>query len=1109
GTYHLRDAAFDGRIEKGLLKLTRGDFDGVAGPLSATGTIDLVGGPLSLDVEGTLSAEQITALGIEGLSQDGRADLTITSNLKTDDGRFRLGGRVRYAPFTYTPDVRVETLTAELSGWTKGGDFAFRVGLEGEGGLAYGLGMATLAGQDIDVRKTPSGLVASGPVTLGGVELPSGAGRFERAQVGFEANLPTTGPRVVDATIGLGAFDLQTFLGSDGTARVHMVDDVVDFDVGLDDGDRQFLRTAGTFDLGASHLRTSRFELAPTPRLSWVGNGPLELTLVEGGVSGSRISLRGSHGDLDVSGDLATVGKVDGRVKVVGLQLDALAELFPDAFDGLSGVLRLDSTITGPAESPTLDGLVDLEGFWMEGVARWLDVDGTFRGEGGDVRLDLALGAAGTPLGALHGTLPVDLDLAAPGLAPARAVDLGIDVAPGLLERLEQVTTSELGVPEGELSAHIDVNGALRDPAFRIRGVVESAVPGWIEPGRVEVDVSRQASTLSGWTAVREGIADRAQVTLTGDTRMSEVFASAFGETEVAPDTSDLELWVDDMVVHAELDHLPTHSLLAVADLEVPATGDLVGALVASGSPYTPRIDGEMRWESGSVGDVAVDVGHLLLRPVDGGLDVQLDLQFQDGSLLVEGKAPLAIDLREDASTWTAGDLDLHIEAVDMPLALASVVDGVGNPAGKLAASGTVKGTIADPLVELDASVDGGRFVYEPLGLQVSDLVMEAEGRGRRVKLTRLVARTEPLNRIGVFDENRASLVRMTGAANLDQGALDELSARVTLDDAWLMGTYDTAMRVAGDVRVSGAWPALNVDGKVELVNGRYVYRADDAVAAAPLQPVPELVIHRAGESRTFTVPTTPPVYESFDIDLAIDLKRNLEVVAVTPFFDDLGKLTATITQANVNARVGGDVRVGLNPDASWRVGGEVDVVDGTVQVLRTKFRLDDGTITLFPDDLGESPLDLSAESHVQDTTIDLRISGTVDEPSLAATSDGFDDTQVLVMLITGKSVASLTSTQGQAASQDAALAAAALLTSSVFSGAAAGALSFEADGSVRVGAPWSASIFSELVLRPFADQDENVVSFALEWALVRGLLLQAGAGDRYQWLDASWETRF
>ena len=87
--------------------------------------------------------------------------------------------------------------------------------------------------------------------------------------------------------------------------------------------------------------------------------------------------------------------------------------------------------------------------------------------------------------------------------------------------------------------------------------------------------------------------------------------------------------------------------------------------------------------------------------------------------------------------------------------------------------------------------------------------------------------------------------------------------------------------------------------------------------------------------------------------------------------------------------------------------------------------------------------------------------------------------------------------------------AAAALLTSSVFSGAAAGALSFEADGSVRVGAPWSASIFSELVLRPFADQDENVVSFALEWALVRGLLLQAGAGDRYQWLDASWETRF
>jgi hypothetical protein len=563
------------------------------------------------------------------------------------------------------------------------------------------------------------------------------------------------------------------------------------------------------------------------------------------------------------------------------------------------------------------------------------------------------------------------------------------------------------------------------------------------------------------------------------------------------------------MLVSAVLEDVPANSLLAAMGNEQPLTGTLDGTFVASGDPLVPVLQGDVRWSNGTIGDVVLDDANVAIRSTDDGLTLTSAARLGEGTLGVNGRLPVVVDLGADAGEWIRGPLDLTVDGAKLPLGLASLVEGVAHPAGTFEVDGTVKGTFAEPDLDLQVAIDEGRLDYEPLGLALSDITVRAKGQGRRLKIEQMVARSQPLHPIGLLDENRASLIQVTGAANVEKGALAELSAAVVLKDAWVMGTYDTAMRVGGSVRMSGAWPALNVDGKLDLVNGRYVYRSDDAVVAAPLQPTEQLVIHRNGTPFMFRAPAYSPVYEQFDIDLGINLKRNLEVVAVTPFFDDLGQLTASLTQANINSRIGGEVQVGLNDDASWRVGGEVDVVDGTIQVLRSKFRLDSGTITLVPYDVSTSPLDLSATSNIQDVTVDLRITGTVGDPSLSTTADGYDETQVMVMLLTGQSVDGLTGNQGQAAQQSTAMAAAALLTSTVFSGSAAGALSIEADGSIRVGAPWSSTVFSELVLRPFADSDENVVSLALEWALIRKLLLEAGAGDRYQWADISWETRF
>jgi hypothetical protein len=1109
GTYALRDTAMTGRLAGGVLTLTEGAFDGVAGPLNATGAIDLVNGPLELDVTGRLSSAQLAALGVTDLGPDGRVDLRVTSNLKQDDGRFRLGGTVRWAPFAYTDDVRIDQLVARVSGTTQGGDASVSLSLEGEGLDAYGVTAETLAADGLAVERTAAGLTVVGPVALTPLTLP-GAGTFREATMEVDVALPTDDERVIDAAVQLGPFDLQTFLGSGGTARIGLVGDLASFDVDLDNGSFPFLDTRGTFDLSTQRLATNRFDLAPTARLAWTSSGPVELTLIDGGIADARIRLRGIHGDIDVLGTLATEGRVDGEVRAIGLELDALSELFPDSFDGLAGQLTLELAASGDAADPDLTGRYDLQGLWVSEAVRWLDAQGTFDAHDGALAVDADLGRVGESLGRVHGTIPMVLDLAAPGPDPDGPVDLEVSVYAGPLARLEDVAAAELGLPEGRISGTVGLTGALVDPDFTVTGIVETAVGNWRDPGRVEIDLARTGDTLGGRLDVREGLARRVRIDADGQTEASRVFASFFDRGEPV-DTADLTVWWDDVTVMASTDRMPVASAVTAGGLDLPVDGVLTGVLHATGSPYTPVLDGEFRWSGGSVSDVPVEVADLLVRPApDGGLELRLEADFSPTELLlVEGTLPVAIDLHADTSSWTDGPLDLHIDGNGIPLGLVGAVEGVSSVRGTVDVDGTVGGTFADPDLDLSGTVRNGRLDYEPLGLAMSRIEASFAGRGRRLKLSSLTARTLPLNPIGLLDENRASVLQVTGTASLDRGALDELSGVVHLGDAWVMGTYDTALRMSGDVRLSGRWPALNVDGSLELANGRYVYRADDAVVAAPLQPAEQLVIHRDGTSFAFRPPEEAPVYEAFDIDLDVDLKRNLEVVAVTPFFDDLGQLTASLTQANVTSRVGGELSVGLNDDTSWRVGGELDVLDGTIQVLRTKFRLNSGRVSLVPDEVGASPLDLSATSTLADATIDLRIGGTVDDPSLTATSEGHDETQVLVMLLTGRSVKGLTSNQGQAASQDAALAAAALITSSVFSGAAAGALSIEADGSVRVGAPWSSTVFSELVLRPFADADENRVSIAIEWALVRQLLLDAGAGDRYQWSDVSWETRF
>jgi hypothetical protein len=1121
GQYELEDADVAGRIEGGVLTLERGAFVGLAGALDATGTIDLVEGPLGIAVKGRIDPAEIAELGIAGIGGSGTADLRITGDLKRDATRYGVRGQVVMAPLSYTENVRFERLVADVSGEVVQTDFYFDIDAVGTNGMAYGLEMDGLDAPGLRVTSVARDLAATGPAHVVRPRYP-GVGVFEHADVEFEARLPAVGEQQVTAGVALGAFDLQTFPGSGGVATVELVGDQVAYDVVLDAWGREFAASTGTFDLQTASLDAARLRIAPTPRLAWTSEGPLRATFVDGGVRDLSATLRGLHGDLLASGDLGTRGVLDGEVQVAKLQLDALAELFPDQFSGLSGVADLQATLTGDASDPRAVGTLDVDGLWLEGVARWLDVAGAFSLEGGIVDTDLDIGSAGAPLADVDGTIPVLADLGgSPGLDPEREVALEAVLRPGSLERIENVYPEDLGIPEGSGSAWVGVSGRLANPTFRVSGVIETPVEGWQDPGRIEIDVQRDGDDITAWADLREGLAERTRVTGGGITRMEDLFTAFFAGEEL-PDTTDLELYVDNMAVSAVLAGLPADSVVRAAGLGVDARGEIVGGITASGSPWTPTLSGGLHWYDASVGNEPLDGAYITAVPhdsdgVDGpdGLMIDSAVGFTEGGLAVRGPIPVRIDLREEVATWTDGELALDVSGEGVPLGLLSVIDRqIVDAEGVLAVDGTIEGTLDRPIPKLSGAIVDGALTYTPVGLRVFEINGTLTAGERRVRLPELTARTMPINSVGILDQSRASRIRVLGTANID-AQRPILSARVQMDQAWVLGTFETTARVDGDLVVSGPWPELTIttpDGPLEVVSARVIYNSANAEVAGPVRLSDAIVLHRDGMSTRTERVEELPFYAPFTVDASVDLKRNVEVIAAVPFFDQLGSVTANLTRANVAARIGGRLNVALNDRGEPIPSGEVDVVDGSVQVLRTQFGLDEGRATFLGGDIGATQLDVSGSTTVEGTLVELSITGTADAPKLTTTAEGLDETQVLVMLLTGQSPDSLGGESGQAAQGEIgtiAGTAAALVASSVFSGAATGALTIEPDGGIRVGAPWSSTVLTELVLHPFADPDENLAAVGLEWAIARRLLLEFGAGTTFQWSSLSWETRF
>ena len=189
--------------------------------------------------------------------------------------------------------------------------------------------------------------------------------------------------------------------------------------------------------------------------------------------------------------------------------------------------------------------------------------------------------------------------------------------------------------------------------------------------------------------------------------------------------------------------------------------------------------------------------------------------------------------------------------------------------------------------------------------------------------------------------------------------------------------------------------------------------------------------------------------------DLRLDLARNVELTLVMPFLDDYGALGSLVGQLDMNARLGGALDV-VYGSQGLDLTGTVDILDGVVGILRSRFEIKESAIVFSGADYSNPVLDITAQMDTGQDVIKLQVGGTPTIPEIDFKSDTLaDENQILMTLLTGRSPADMDATEGEGALQ----ALAGVLFNSLLAGA--GSFSIEPDGTVRAGLPITTDVYA------------------------------------------------
>ena len=548
--------------------------------------------------------------------------------------------------------------------------------------------------------------------------------------------------------------------------------------------------------------------------------------------------------------------------------------------------------------------------------------------------------------------------------------------------------------PAGEVTGDVEVQSSAGHLTLPVRGESRHLV---FAPIDVVASTGQDGMRVAGDLLVTDSTGVRlldivARVESPSAIRSTADLARLWGQ----PGSVHLEVEADDLLLLVG-DLLPlwdvSGSLQAVADLDVDAEGRLTGDLAGATDSLVLR-----NTVRGQGWTLFVDPARMGATVGSDGLHGQVEFAVSvpgqreiftaSGQISLPNLTTLDID-PEDQPV----DGSLDVQVADMSLAEAFLVR-IADARGTFELRSRVGGTLADLTVDGEANLADGYALVPALGLQLTDIAFSAAGRPD-------------------------GTVEVDGSVRSGEGSLS-LSGR---SQRYPSTESPTVIQVRGERFLLIDVPEVNLaaDPMLDLVfDGHTVRLTGDVLIPRgrlgfpdipPSAVTPSEDVRFVGDSAVVKEPPVP-----FGTDITVTLGDDV-------FFNGFGFASNLI----------GNVRIQQEPDGQASGRGEVSFVNGTYRTLGQELRIDPGRL-LFNGPIDDPGVDARAFVRASDgTEAGFRIGGTVQNLSVSTYSvPPKSESDVMAYILFGRPMNQTSGTEGNQASNAAAVLGANMLTMSL-----------------------------------------------------------------------------
>ena len=981
-------------------KLTvRGDEAGLIATLARAGgpvSVELAGdGPLS-EWRGTLAA---------ALGEYGGADATLSGDLEgLTNARF--AGEVRPGPGLpeIAGQVVGETLTVDVATARDGEavDVAIQELAGRFGRLSGTVRLGSLSAETVaaDLSGTISEPVATefgAPFVAGPVSL-----RADAAQAG--------GGWTVDGTLGTAAFDAAV---TDGVTNPETT-------------------FAGRVSVRSGGLEIGQERLDPilaggasaVARIDYPASGPLRVTDIDAALGRGPLAVNATgQATYDVESQrfdarlnararkaalerLAGTGTYDGPLDLVvaasgtpqDADVDVRAAIPSGTLDGLAfSAGRLTADLTGLPGAPAGEVAVTSEGGDYEGrvVARrdgqavdipelrfasgGLNVDGRAqvnpetRAASAVLTLD-----AGTSTTLITGqTVGGTADVRAEVGADGGPVDVSVQ-ARGLSfeENTVEAATITARGPMSAIAFDVDATGIAAAGRF---------VPFLRTAGTADVATPQRVIELASFATALETDAEEDRITLLAPTRIELGEVIEVSETRID--------WLGDGRVVARGRYAPDLWVAEVTaeDLTLPGQpfAANLSASVDSREAEVATFDARVRTTNDELEEQYAVVASG--RWADGRLSAQANLAPEDAQPFGEATVSFPLTLtRADGALGVAlpeEGLEGRVRyASELAPLFAFAALAEAPVTGRLEADVTLGGAVTAPEARGQARLIGAEFEEPRFGFALSDIGLQAEfaytGDETVVQLTGNATDAE----------GDADAVEVTGDVRLgaDASAVD---VRVALSDAQLADSAALELQTDGQLSLTGPLTDLVFAGQINIDELDAAIPSLDGADAGP-QYVPVNVVRVDGPAEDRVGELAEPAPPPFEVGLDLTIQANNAVFVRGRGLD---------SEWQIDMTVGG---TSLAP----RIGGEVELLEGTFDFAGREFDLTRGLIDFQRRDEINPRLDVEAQLELDDVTAIVAVTGPAKDPEIALSANpARPQEDVLALILFGKPATELT----------------------------------------------------------------------------------------------------